>query len=67
MLLEGGHAESRTRRDSGGRAERHELRFRGDLGVAKAGRLFELAPSGAALWGHPDGLKRMMRFVSPGG
>eukprot|EP01043_Picozoa_sp_COSAG02_P005526 COSAG02_NODE_150_length_33596_cov_61.953966_22_plen_54_part_00 len=52
MLLEGGHAESRTRRDSGGRAERRELRFRGDLGVAKVGRLFELAPSGVALYSN---------------
>jgi hypothetical protein len=30
---------------SGDRAERHELRFRGDLGVAKASRVSELGPS----------------------
>ena len=52
MLLEGGHAESRTRRGSGARAERHELRFRGDLGVAKAMSVFELAPRGAALYSN---------------
>eukprot|EP01043_Picozoa_sp_COSAG02_P012945 COSAG02_NODE_510_length_20863_cov_139.455233_7_plen_54_part_00 len=52
MLLEGGHAESRTRRGSGARAERRELQFRGDLGVAKARRVLKLPPSGAALYSN---------------
>jgi hypothetical protein len=56
MLLVGGHAESRTRRGSGDRAERRELRFRGDLGVAKASRVSELPFSGAALYSNGEAL-----------
>jgi len=56
MLLVRGHAESRTRRGSGDRAERRELRFRGDLGVAKASRVSELPFSGAALYSNDEAL-----------
>ena len=35
-----------------GPAEHRELRFRGDLGVAKAMSVFELAPRGVALYSN---------------
>ena len=62
MLLVRGHAESRTRRGSGDRAERRELRFRGDLGVAKASRVSELPFSGAALYSNGDPISVYRRF-----
>ena len=44
LLDEGWHAEIRTLRGSGGRAERHELRFRGDRGVARGEEGFQASP-----------------------
>ena len=44
LLNEGWHAEIRTRGGSGGRAERHELRFRGDRGVARGDQGFLASP-----------------------
>ena len=44
LLNEGWHAEIRTRGGSGGRAERRELRFRGDRGVARGDEGFQARP-----------------------
>ena len=41
LLDEGWHAEIRTRGGSGGWAERRELRFRGDRGVARGDEGFQ--------------------------